>query len=158
MQLLALMGSYSHVLDWVGDSVEIGGITPNSDRVQPGPPGSTEGRGGGSRRMASRRPAGESALGSLYLRIRARRGEGLVLAEQQLGPPVQTRRRSGSLSTQTVPPHGLRLCFEVMDMDGYRVDRMLVETTASAGRRDPESREVCCPFGVDGTVREQVHR
>ena len=35
MQLLGLMGSYSDVLDWVGSSVEIDGITPDSDRVLP---------------------------------------------------------------------------------------------------------------------------
>jgi len=35
MQLLELMGSYSNVLDWVGTSVEIDGITPDSDRVLP---------------------------------------------------------------------------------------------------------------------------
>jgi hypothetical protein len=45
-----------------------------------------------------------------------------------------------------------------MDMDGRRVDRILVDITASDGRRDPERREVCCPFGVGGTVREGVHR
>jgi hypothetical protein len=33
MQLLGLMGSYSDVLDWVGSSFEIDGITPDSDRV-----------------------------------------------------------------------------------------------------------------------------
>ena len=36
MQLLGLMGSYSDVLDWAGSSVEIDGITPDSDRVLPG--------------------------------------------------------------------------------------------------------------------------
>ena len=36
MQLLGLMGSYLDVLDWVGSSVEIDGITPDSDRVLPG--------------------------------------------------------------------------------------------------------------------------
>jgi UDP-N-acetylmuramyl pentapeptide synthase len=36
MQLLGLMGTYSDVLDWVGSSVEIGCITPDSDRVEPG--------------------------------------------------------------------------------------------------------------------------
>jgi UDP-N-acetylmuramoyl-L-alanyl-D-glutamate--2,6-diaminopimelate ligase len=30
------MGTYSDVLDWVGSSVEIDSITPNSDRVEPG--------------------------------------------------------------------------------------------------------------------------
>jgi hypothetical protein len=36
MQLPGLMGSYSHLLDSVGSSVEIDGITPDSDRVLPG--------------------------------------------------------------------------------------------------------------------------
>jgi UDP-N-acetylmuramyl pentapeptide synthase len=36
MQLLGLMGSYSDVVDWVGSSIEIDGITPDSDRVLPG--------------------------------------------------------------------------------------------------------------------------
>ena len=36
MQLLRLMGSYSDVVDWVGSSIEIDGITPDSDRVLPG--------------------------------------------------------------------------------------------------------------------------
>ena len=36
MQLLGLMESYSDVLDWVGSGIEINGITPDSDRVQPG--------------------------------------------------------------------------------------------------------------------------
>ena len=36
MQLLGLMGSYPEVLDWVGSSVEIDSITPDSDRVESG--------------------------------------------------------------------------------------------------------------------------
>jgi UDP-N-acetylmuramyl pentapeptide synthase len=36
MQLLGLMESYSDVVDWVGSSIEIDGITPDSDRVLPG--------------------------------------------------------------------------------------------------------------------------
>ncbi|MFC2030562.1 hypothetical protein ACFLWA_07540 [Chloroflexota bacterium] len=36
MQLLGLMGSYSAALDWAGRSVEVGGISPDSDRVLPG--------------------------------------------------------------------------------------------------------------------------
>ena len=36
MQLVGLMGSYSDVLDWVGSSVEIDGIIPDSDRALPG--------------------------------------------------------------------------------------------------------------------------
>ena len=36
MQLLGLMGTYSDVLDWVGSSVEIESITPDSNWVEPG--------------------------------------------------------------------------------------------------------------------------
>ena len=36
MQLLGLIGTYSDFLDWVGSSVEIDSITPNSDRVESG--------------------------------------------------------------------------------------------------------------------------
>ena len=113
MQLLGLMESYLDVVGWVGSSVGIDGITPDADRVLPGYlfvalPGA--GEDGHSRvhqallkgaaavlgEWPSRRSARESSLGSLYLRARARRSAGLVLAVQQLGPPVQTRRRLGS--------------------------------------------------------------
>jgi UDP-N-acetylmuramyl tripeptide synthase len=36
MELLGLIETYSDVLDWVGGSVEIRGITPDADRVLPG--------------------------------------------------------------------------------------------------------------------------
>ena len=36
MRLMRLMKTYSEVLDWVGDSVEIDGTTPDSARVLPG--------------------------------------------------------------------------------------------------------------------------
>jgi UDP-N-acetylmuramyl pentapeptide synthase len=36
MQLLRLMGSYPDVLEWVGGSVEIAGITPSLQRVRTG--------------------------------------------------------------------------------------------------------------------------